>query len=253
MIVLKIIGFIILGILALIVFALCIKIGLRIEYSNENTSVRLKWLFLNLPIYPITKKEKKPKKEKKDNEEDENKEEPQEESQDESQKNKEKNGDSFIKVLFNAEGIDGILAILKKVLSYTKSFFGGMLRAFIIDEFYLDVCCTRSDAASTAIYYGEVCSAVFPLLGSLISKYRVKKYDINIYPDFIARFSDASFVAALHFRPIRFIGLTIAYVFKLLFGVLVGLLVKIFGAVKSKNGGRNDNKTTNIEEKSDIK
>lgn len=245
MIVLKIIGWVLLGILAFIVFALCVKLGFRIEYSNENTSVVFKWLFLKLPLYPMAKKEKKPKKEVPQEEE------KKEEEPKKPKEPKQKTGDSFLTLLYNAEGIDGIYAILKKVMSYTKSFFGGSLRAFVIDEFYLDICCTRSDAASTAIYYGEVCSAVFPLLGSFISKYRVKKYDINIYPDYIARFSDASFEVTFHITPIRLIGVTLAYVFKLLFGVLVGLLVKIFGAKKENNGSRNENKK-NTEEKSDI-
>lgn len=251
MIVLKIIGFILLGILALVVLALCVRIRFRIEYSNENTSVAIKWLFLNLPIYPTAKKEKKETTENTSNEEE--KTEDNAEQQDEPKNKKEKTGDSFLKTLIDAEGVDGILAILKKVMSYTKSFFGGMLRAFIIDEFYLDIRCTRSDAASTAIYYGEVCAAVFPLLGSLASKYRIKKYDVRVYPDYIARFSDASFAACVHITPLRLIGTSFAYALKLLFGVIVGLVVKIFGAVKSKNDSRNDNTKTNIKEKSDIK
>ncbi|MCH5198058.1 MAG: DUF2953 domain-containing protein [Oscillospiraceae bacterium] len=244
MIVLKIIGWILLGIIALIVLVLCIKLGFRIEYSNENTSVILKWFFLNLPLYPKEKKDKKPKKKVEKTEKEEEK---------QDKPKKEKTGDSFLKVLYNAEGTDGIIAILKKIMSYTKSFFGGSLRAFIIDELFLDIRCTKSDAASTAIYYGEVCSAVFPLLGSLASKYRIKKYDVRVYPDYIARFSDASFALTLHVTPIRFIGVTLAYVFKLLFGVLAGLLVKIFGANKEKNSDRNDNNKTKNKEKSDIK
>jgi len=244
MIVLKIIGWVLLSIIGLIVLALSIRFSFRIEYSNENTSVLMKWLFIEKKLYPMEKKAKKEKPEK-----EEEKEEKKEEKEDkeESPAKKEKQGDSLIKTFYNAEGIDGIITILKKVMSYTKTFFGSSMRAFIIDELYLDIRCTRSDAASTAIYYGEVCSAVFPLLGALASKCRMKKYDVQVYPDFIARFSDASFAAVFHFTPIRLIGVTTAYVFKLLFGVLIGVLVKIFGASKNKDGSRNDNKNNNIE------
>ena len=46
-----------------------------------------------------------------------------------------------------------------------------------------------------------------------------------------------------------FIGVTTAYVFRLLFGVLIGMLVKIFGAKKDQNSSRNENK--NQKEKSE--
>ncbi len=241
MIVLKIIGWVLLGLLglllALILFALCVKVRFRIEYSSENTSVLLKWLFLKIPIYPGKPKEKKPKEEKPPEEK------PQEEEKEEKEK-KPKQGGGFLQTLYDAEGVDGLLAILQKVLSYTKRFFGGAYRGFVVDELYLDVRCTKEDAAATAIYYGEVCAVLFPLLGNLASKCKLKKYDFNIYPDFIARFSDASFVTSFHITPMYYIGITTAYVCRLLFGVLIGMLVKISGANKEKKSSRNENKNT---------
>ena len=235
MIVLKIIGWVLLGllglILALILFALCVKVRFRIEYSSENTSVLLKWLFLKIPLYPGKPKEKKPKEEKPPEEKHEEEEEKEE---------KPKQGGGFLQTLYNAEGIDGLLAILQKVLSYTKKFFGGAYRGFVVDELYLDVRCTKEDAAATAIYYGEVCAVLFPLLGNLASKCKLKKYDFNIYPDFIARFSDASFVTSFHITPMYYIGITTAYVCRL----LIGMLVKISGANKEKKSSRNENKNT---------
>ena len=243
--VLKIIGWILLALLALILFALCVKVRFRIEYSSENTSALLKWLFLKIKLYPRKPKEKKPKEEKPE-EEEEPKEEEEEEKEDEK---KPKEGGSLLKTLYDAEGIDGLYAILKKVLYYTKRFFGSSMRGVVVDELWLDVRCTKEDAAATAIYYGEVCAVLFPLLGALASKCRLKKYDFNIYPDYLARFSDASFVTSFHFTPMYFIGVTTAYVFRLLFGVLIGMFVKIFGAKKDKNSSRNENK--NQKEKSE--
>lgn len=247
MIVLKIIGWVLLGILALIVLALCVKVRFRIEYSSENTSVLLKWLFLKIRLYPTNgkgkkKKEKTPEPPKEDNTKPENTEEA------DTQKPKEKN--DLLQTLYNAEGIDGLISILQSVLGYTKTFFGNMIHGFVIDELYLDVRCTRSDAAETAIYYGEVCAVLFPLLGALAAKCRMKKYDFNIYPDYIARFSEASFVTAFHFTPIYLMGITLGYVFKLLFGVLIKLVVKISGAKKTEG---NRNKKIKSEEKSEAK
>lgn len=243
MIVLKIIGWTLLALLALILLVLCVRVRIRVEYSDENTSVLLKWLFLKIPLYPG--KEKAPKEETP-------KEEPEEEPKPEEKKEEKpkKEGDSFLKTLYDAEGVDGLIQILKKVLSYTKLFFSNLLHGVVIDELFLDVCCTRSDAASTAIYYGETCAVLFPLLGSLASRCRLKKYDVNVYPDFIARFSAVSFIVSLHLTPMYLIGITVAYGCKLVFGVLVKMLLKISGVKKSKNNDRNAIKNT--KEKSEI-
>lgn len=247
MIVLKIIGWILLGILALIIFALCVKVRFHIEYSAENTSVLLQWLFLKIKLYPMEnkgkkKKENPPEPQKEDNAESDN--------TAETKEKKTKGNNNFLKTLYDAEGIDGLIDILQSVMGYTKTYFGNLIHGFVIDELYLDVRCTRSDAAETAIYYGEVCAVLFPLLGALAAKCRMKKYDFNIYPDFIARFSEASFVTAFHFTPMYLIGITVAYVFKLIFGVVIKLILKISGAKKSE-GNRNNNKK--YEEKSEEK
>ena len=66
MIVLKIIGWVLLGILALIILALCVRVRIAVEYSDDNTNVLLQWLFVKIPLYPMPEKEPaKPKKEKK--------------------------------------------------------------------------------------------------------------------------------------------------------------------------------------------
>ncbi len=220
MIVLKIIGWVLLGILALILFALVVRVRFDIEYSEENTSVVLRWLFLKFRLYPMEKKPKKPKEPKK--------EEPEEEKPAEEEKKEEeqpaKKKDNILVTFYKAEGFDGALTLIKKACSYLKTFFGNLLYGFVVDEFYLDMRCTKADAAATAIYYGEVCATVFPMLASLASRCRLKKYDINIYPDFIARFSGASFVLRFHFVPLYLIHITIVFGVKMLFGVLLRLL-----------------------------
>ncbi len=236
MIVLKIIGWVLLGILALILLALCVKVRFDLEYSSENTSVVLRWLFIRFKLYPAKKKEK-PKTEE---EPEPPPEEPAEEKpEEEEQKPKQKS--NLLKTIYDSQGIDGLISVLQQVMTYTKTFFGNLLHGFVIDELYLDVCCTRSDAAATAIYYGEVCSVLFPLLGALAAKCRMKKYDVNVYPDFIARFSNVSFITSFHFTPIYLIGITVAYGMKMLFGVLLGIIIKISGAKKEKDGSRNKN------------
>ena len=140
---------------------------------------------------------------------------------------------ALMKSLYDAHGVDGLIDILKRFLSYTRTFSGNFRRSIVIDELYLAVACTRSDAAATAIYYGEVCAVLFPLLGALASLCRWKKYDVNVYPDYIARFSEVSFVVSMHLTPIYIIGVFFAYGIKVIFGAGVKLFAKPFLSKKS--------------------
>lgn len=220
MIVLKIIGWVLLGLLALILLALAVRVRFDIEYSDENTGVVLRWLFLKFRLYPMEKKPKKPKKKEEKPEEEETPAEEEEKKEEKPAKKK----DNILVSFYKAEGFDGVLSLIKKACSYLKTFFGNLLYGFVVDEFYLEMGCTKADAAATAIYYGEVCATVFPMLAALAARCRLKKYDINIYPDFIARFSSASFVLRFHFVPLYLIHITLVFGVKMLFGVLLRLI-----------------------------
>ena len=278
MIVLKIIGWIIFAVFALIILALCIKVHINVEYSNENTSAYIKWLFLKIPLYPTKKKEKPVAQTAEQTA-------PQEavpltdepadtdvslQTADDTQisddtqtadgttvaedtqptASAKPKKESLIHLIYRANGIDGLILILKRLFSYLGTFAGNALNGVVFEELYIDVSCTKGDAASTAIYYGEVCATVFPILGALVSKYKIKKYDFNIYPDYIARFSNASFIANIYIIPIYFIGIVLALVFKLLFGVLGRMAVKIFLTMKNDSAGKS-NKENNTTEKSE--
>lgn len=259
MIVLKIIGFVLLGILALIILVLSVKVRIFAEYSDVDTNVRIRWLFLNIPLYP-SKKNKTEKKQKDKNKQEENalpeeastEEETVEDAPSPSTEeipsetaSENKKGDSFLKTLYSAHGIDGLLVIVRRLFRYLGTYLGDLASSLVIDELYIDVLCNRKDAASTAIYYGEVCSTLFPMLGALVTKYKVRKYDINVYPDYLARHSSASFAVSMHLYPIYTVGISISLVVKLLFKVILKLLIKCF--LPSKNKG-NENIETEKEE-----
>lgn len=262
MIVLKIIGWIILAVLALILFVLCIKVKISAEYSDENTFVALKWLFLTIPLYPKEKKEKKEEKEEKPEEKpnektDEKTEEESEEKEEDSEDSEEtsvaevpekpeKKKESLLHILYRTNGIDGLLLIIGRVFSYLGTFIGDFLKSLVIEEFYLDARCSKKDAAETAIYYGKVCSSAFPMLGAIASKCKLKKYDINIYPDFLAPRSSASFAITFHLYPIYVIAISVVFLCRLIFKVVLRLIGKIFLSGKKD---KTENKNTKIKEK----
>jgi len=273
LIVLKIIGWIILAIIALFVFVLCIKVRIFAEYSEIDTRVRIQWLFLKIPLFPSEKKNDGKKKNKDKNEKTKTDNIPENATADDltetsseepatqlpadetlseetpcAQASAETEGtpapkqkNNLLKTLYDAHGIDGLLLIVQRTFSYIGTFLGDLAKSLVIDELYLDVRCTKKDAASTAIYYGEVCSALFPMLGAMVSKYKVKKYDINVYPDYLARQSSASFAVSMHLYPIYLIGITLLFGCRMLFKVLLRLIVKIFLPKKKENAENSNN------------
>ena len=254
MLVLKIIGFVFLGIIALILLLLSVRVRIFAEYSEIDTRVMLQWLFIKIPLFPAEKKEKTDKTEKaettpgKDTSAEE--EPPIEEPVTEEEVTGESVEDSAMQTetsekpaqkstllndIYGSHGIDGLMLVVKRIFGYIGTYIGKLMNSLVIDELYIDVKCTKNDAAETAIYYGEVCSALFPMLGALVTKYKVRKYDVNVYPDFLARHSSASFAVRMHLYPIYLIGITIGLVFKLLFKVIIGFVVKLIKYTKNKN------------------
>ncbi len=266
MIILKIIGWVILSVIALILLVLCIKVRIFAEYSEIDTHAYVKWLFIKIPLYPVNKSDKPEKAtqttpsaampEQSEAPVATEQTAPAEEAQaadaseqpvadavtaDAAEPAPVKSKNNLLKTLYEAHGIDGLMLIVKRVFSYLGSFIGDLMKALVIDELYVDVRCTKGDAASTAIYYGEVCAGLFPMLGALIGKYKVRKYDINVYPDYLARHSSASFAVSMHLYPIYLIGVTLHFAFRMLFKVVFRLFGKIFLPAKNKKEENSDN------------
>ena len=80
------------------------------------------------------------------------------------------------------------------------------------------------DSAQTAIKYGKVCSAAFPAMGLIVSTMRVKKYNIEVTPDFINGENSARLHTKISVRPIALINAAIIMAFELLFKVVIKLL-----------------------------
>lgn len=243
--ILKIIGWIILSVLAIVVLALFVRIRIVADYG-EDTSVRVRWLFLNIPVFPMKKKDKK-QKDAAPAEEPPAEELPPEElpPEETSQTKADQSGKPNILSIFYESngGVDGLILLIKEVFSYIGSFFGGIFHAFVVDELMVDMTVTKSDAAQTAIYYGQLCSTVFPMLGAFVTKYKVRQYDFNIEPDFLAKKSSAAMHISFWFRPAKLIGVVLLLVgrlvFKVGFKVAFRMLRPLLSAKKGKDVDNN--------------
>lgn len=98
----------------------------------------------------------------------------------------------------------------------------------------------KGDAAETAIEYGKTCAAAFPVFGSAVSRLRVRKYNLNVEPDFLARYGDEAFFLRLHTLPIRLVNAGLALVFGALFKIILKYFVHL-GSKKGKKGAEPKN------------
>lgn len=221
--------YILLAIILLIAVILSIKVSIIADYSKE-FYLKIKYLFLEIPVYPVS--EKKKKKEKPIEEAKETAPPPEEQAA-------KKGGKNPIKTFLENEGVSGVVGLINDTARIIGGFFGSIFRHVIFDELFLTIVVGGRDAADTAIKYGRISSAVFPPLGYICSHAKVKKYDVDISPDFLADVSTAEFHVKISFRPIFLVGAVLVLAVKMLFKVIFKLL---FSKPQSSDKNINKNK-----------
>ncbi len=208
---------VILGIIAFFVVLLSVKVAVTVHYEGD-VAVSVKWLFLKFNILPKHEKEEKPKKEKKKKEE-----KPKEESEVIPEPKKKKKDNMFVRFYRN-RGVEGVVQLLKDTANAVGGMFRRIGRAFFFEELIISLTVGAGDSAETAIKYGKICSAAFPAMGLIVSSMRVKKYNIEINPDFINGKNEARLHTQISVRPIKLINAVIIVAFELLFKVVLKLL-----------------------------
>ena len=218
------------GIVVVVFILFSINLSFIIDYSDK-TVVTLKYLFLKFTLVDTSKpkKEKKKKKKKKGDESEES-------DTDEEGKEKGKpKGNSLIKQLYLDQGYDGIERMLRAVGKSLGSFFGSLYKNLVVDELYITMITAGSDAADTAIKHGKLCSWLFPVLGKFVSTCKVKNYDFDISPDFLATKSEAYVYAKLHVTPLVVLYAVLTLVVRLVFKVLIKVIFSKQKSDKSKS------------------
>ena len=208
---------IILGIIAFFIVLLSIKVVVTVHYEDD-VELSVGWLFLKFKILPSEKKEKKPEKKKKPKEE-----KPKEESEIIKEPKKKKQDNMFVRFYRN-KGVEGVIQLLKDAAKAVGGMFKRIGRAFLFEELFVSLTVGKGDSAETAIKYGETCSAVFPAMGLIVSTMHVKKYSIEVNPDFIYGSNNAKLHTRISVRPIKLINAVIIIAFELLFKVVIKLL-----------------------------
>lgn len=153
--------YILAAVLLLIVFLLFCRVHIYASYQGKRFISGVRYLFIRYEYNPD--KPKKGKKGEEEPEEDKGKEKP-----------AQKQGLTLAKF---REMFDEFSALIRKLGD-------SLLKRMRVDSLKLDASVYEEDAAQTAIEYGLLCSAVYPLVAYLNGKFLVKKQEISIQPVF---------------------------------------------------------------------
>ena len=210
--------YILLCIIAFITLILSIRITINGEFFDE-FKLNIKWLFINLQILPAKpKKDKPPKKEKPKKEK--NKEEQPADDTTETAKKKE---NIFVR-FYNNQGFVGVVELINNAAKDLGKMFSSFKKHIVLRELYLWMTISSGDAAQTALDYGRICQKVFPALSFICTNLTVKKYDVEIEPDFIGLKNKAQFAFSISIRPIFIINAVIVLALRLVFNVVIKFL-----------------------------
>ncbi len=204
--------YIILGIIAFFVIILSIPLHLSLAYDDK-IRLSVRYLFLKFELLPAKPKAKK---EKSENVE-------QKEEKPKPAGNKEKKPNPLLEMV-KANGYDGMMTVLSNLMRILKIYGGKLFKSVIFDELDLYISVGTGDSAATAIKYGQTCQKVYPIMGYICSNNLVRKYDINVEPDFLANDTEGEFYCDLSICVRKIINATIAMVVRLIFGVLLTFL-----------------------------
>ena len=133
-------------------------------------------------------------------------------------------GDNIFVRFYKNNGVGGVVELLQRLVKELKGMFGRIARSFTINELFVSLLVGAGDSSETAIKYGKVCSAVFPAMGFITSNMRVKKYSLDVNPDFIEGKNKARLHTEIAVRPIKLINALIVSGVAMLFRIVIKFL-----------------------------
>ncbi len=212
---------VLLGIVLFFVLVLSVPVRVSLSYDDK-IRLTVRYLFLKINILPVgSKKNKTPKKPKEPKP-------PKEPKEEETPKEKKPN--PFVELL-KANGHDGMMSVISNLGKVLGTYGGKLFKSIIFDRLDLDITVGTGDSAGTAIKYGQTCQKVFPVMGFICSNNLVRKYDINVEPDFLANITEGKFYCDMDICCRKIINATFAMVVRLIFKVVV----KFFTGAKKNN------------------
>lgn len=206
-------------VIAFLIVILHIPFTFKVSYDVQ-FQMKVKYLFFEYDL--LNKKSDKKKKKKKHKKSLVNA-----PSSKKTEKSKTKKDNMFVNFYYNNGFIETVRLILdtaKVVKEYLNSL---LVKHLVVKKFYLYLNIAGSDSADTAEKYGKISSVVYPALGFLFSKLKVKKSKVRLNSDFLGDKSEAKFVCYVSFKPFWVINSSIF--------AAVRILIRLLKVVTSNN------------------
>lgn len=182
----KVIGYILAGLLTLALLLLLSTVGADIRYSDAESSIRMRFNgipVVKLPLIPepvpAALKKKEPKKELK------------------TKKEKPKAEEKLVG-LFSGAG--EMLSYAKRTLSI---FYQRIIKKIVINELKIHISVATDDAVRTTVLFGNLSGLVNAVCATLSYMVTLKRCDINIVPDYASKETRANMRAVFKLRILR--------------------------------------------------
>lgn len=168
--------YIILGILAFLFLITLIKVELFFTYTEE-PFLTLKILFIKIQLVPPQKKSKKKKKPEK-------KKEPSKQKIKEEKTKKKEKKPSYLSKLKEKKGLSGLISLFLSVAELAATTLKNIFSHIVVHKFDVYIQFVGSDAADTAVKYGELCGAIYSSVNIINGITDFKDYNVKIEPLF---------------------------------------------------------------------
>ena len=210
-----------------------------VRMMGDDLSVKLRYGFLTIKILPTKEKseEQLRKIEEKKKQKQREKKKKKEEAKAEKKRKKEAGEElppSFIQKMKDQHGIRGLLSLAKGLIKIATGTVWNIAKHIVVYKLHLNIRVAGSDAAATAIQYGQISAAMEPCLAILlpaVPKQLRKDVWWNIEPDFVAESMSVQVDVRVGIRPI--------FIFSAVFGALFKLIRTFLAANKKAKGRQN--------------
>ncbi len=110
---------------------------------------------------------------------------------------------------FKQDGVTATITYLTELAQLVGQAVGRAFRSVTVDDLQLHMLISDGDADTTAIRYGQVCSALYPTFTALAGVMKVRKRSLRIEPNFLQEKSRVSADVRLHIWVYRLMGTAI--------------------------------------------
>ncbi len=212
------------GILLLIILLLFSPLVVKVVYE-EKVKVRIGLFF---PVFPVPvareeptdpKKIKKAEEKKRKKEEKKKKRELKKQQKEEKRRKKkgleeEEKKESFLMHRIKSKGVGGVIELLKELVRILGLLVKKITDHLVISRMDLQIALASEDAAKTAVSFGYVCSAVFPLVSFIEQNVYRCRHREQIVPVFTETKTRVRFVMRARILPFFLLSAAFAALFR---------------------------------------